>query len=336
MLTIIEVAEFNWLNCPIDRNRELIAEHLSSSEFRIVALSEKEKSKNTITTIPTSPRKLHKLKSYLKLAFTKGDILHTRAWPECILIYLLWKIRNPKGKHVLTIHGLPIVQPSYTAGMVLSKLADKITVVSKITQNEVKEAYNVDSVVIYNGIDSKKFKPIMHENKRLKILYVGRLEPHKNPDYLLKYAQKFPECDFLLYGKGSMENQLVQESTDIDNVYIKGAVPFSKIQEIYSSADIFLFPTVSEGFANVMLEAASSGLPIVCFNATSMPEFIEHGKNGYLADNDEEMEEYLSILIKSDDKRHLFAQSIRKKAEDFDWKKIADQYKEMYLELIDK
>ena len=336
MIRLVEVAEFNWLTCPIDRNREIMATHFSPSEFEIIALSNQQTFPKNINTIYTTSGKLRKIISYLKLAFTKGDILHTRAWPECILIFLLWKIRNPKGKHVLTIHGLPIKRISYLSGMLLAKLADEVTVVSKVTQQEVKKAYGVKSLVIYNGIDSKKFTPFDHKNESLRVLYVGRLEPHKNPQYIVELSQKFPECDFYLYGDGSMKLDLDKISGSNKNIYIEGTVPFEKMPEIYSSADVFLFPTINEGFANVMLEAAASGLPIVCFDATSMPEFVEHGKNGYLARNLEEMASYLGKLISDENTRDKLSRGAREQSLMFDWEMIAKQYAEIYKKLCTK
>ncbi|MEZ5334870.1 MAG: glycosyltransferase family 4 protein [Methanolobus sp.] len=335
MIRLVEVAEFNWLKCPIDRNRELLANYFSSAEFEVVALSNQSCFPEHIIPIHTGQSKVKKIISYLKLALTKGDVLHTRAWPECIPILFLWKMRNPKGKQVLTIHGLPNTKLTHLSGMLLAKLATKVTVVSKITQHEVKKYYDVDSIIIYNGVDTEKFRPSIKNNKRLKILYVGRLESYKNPDYVLQLALKFPECDFYLYGEGSMKQDLIGKSSISTNVFIEGAVPFEKIPSVYPSSDIFLFPTIREGFA-MMLEAGASGLPIVCFNATSMPEFVDHGINGYLANDENEMEDYLRILIEDIEKRNLFSKNIRRKAERFDWHKIAEQYQDLYLGLFTK
>jgi len=109
---------------------------------------------------------------------------------------------------------------------------------------------------------------------------------------------------------------------------------FEQLRDLYNTADIFLFPSTHEGFANVVLEAAACGLPILGLNRTSMPEFVTDGNEGFLAENYQELKIRLEHLIENEDLRKQMGRNARKRAEEFRWDRIAEQYAEVFRSLV--
>jgi glycosyltransferase involved in cell wall biosynthesis len=263
-----------------------------------------------------------------KFSSIPPSILNTISMPQ----HLVFRQYRHADKHIHTFHGVPIFNRlGHLSGRILARNADVVISVSKYCAQLVKDYYNVDSKIIYNGIDTQYFRPRTHHNDRLQILFVGRYRRIKRPWYVIKLAKEFPQCDFFLYGLDYPLGPMLREnSRNLKNVKINSFLPHEKMREIYNNSDIFLDPSVFEGFSLAMLEAAASGLPLVCSNAASFPEFIENGKDGLLFNNYEEAKQNLSYFIEDENIRRDFAKKAREKATKFDWTIIASQYSRLF------
>lgn len=269
-----------------------------------------------------------------KLSSVPFCILNTISMPQHVIFYQYKK----RDKLVHTFHGVPIFdQKCYFSGKILSRKADVVISVSKYCALLVKRCYGVDSKIIYNGVDTNFFRPQIHHNSRLKILFVGRFRKIKRPWYVIKLAKEFPQCDFLIYGLDyPLGPMLKQISRNLRNVKINPFTSHEKLRYVYSNSDIFFYPSIYEGFSLSVLEAAASGLPIVCSNAASLPEFVEHGEEGFLFNNYKEAKTALSYLIEDESARREMGKNSRSLSFDFDWSKIAEQYEQLYLKLDQK
>jgi glycosyltransferase involved in cell wall biosynthesis len=208
--------------------------------------------------------------------------------------------------------------------------ADVVRAVSKNTAQIVERQYNVDSIVIHDGIDTRVFEPRKHYNERLQILFTGRYVEFKHPHYVVKLAKYFPQCDFVLYGSGDLRNSLVAGASKLKNVEVNSPVLHERLPSIYANSDIFLFPSVVEGWSTVVLEALACGLPVVCFNTSSLPELVQHGKSGLLANNFREMREHLEYLTENEEARREFSRNARSRALEFDWDVIAQKWAKLF------
>jgi glycosyltransferase involved in cell wall biosynthesis len=184
--------------------------------------------------------------------------------------------------------------------------AKKIIAVSHFTKRELLEYYKVPEEkirVIHNGVDVNKFKPAQDKNKikqelglspdDLTILSVGRLYARKGLFTLIESVpaviRRFKNAKFLISGKGQSDEmrKLIAYAEKIgvkDNIIFTGYYPDKKLPRLYQAADVFAFSTFYEHHPFAVLEALSTGLPVVTTSVGGIPETIESGKNGFLVE----------------------------------------------------
>lgn len=116
------------------------------------------------------------------------------------------------------------------------------------------------------------------------VIYVGRLAPEKNIGLAIEAYRSMqvrnPELRFVLVGSGPDERRLKRDNPDL---VFAGPRVGEDLARHYASGDIFLFPSLSETFGNVVIEAMASGLGVVAFDYAAGREHIERGVNGLLA-----------------------------------------------------
>ncbi|HWA51993.1 MAG TPA: glycosyltransferase family 4 protein [Patescibacteria group bacterium] len=191
----------------------------------------------------------------------------------------------------------------------------------------------VKTEVIPNGVDLKKFnkniKPIQINLPKPIVLNVGALVEEKRQDLIIKAVSK-TNASLLIVGKGNKEEELRKLGDKLLPGRFK-IVSFSheKMPEVYTSCDLFTYPTVSwESFGIVMVEAMASGLPVVANNDPIRREIV--GNAGYFVDpiNTEEYAKVLDQGLKT-----KWGSAPRKQAEKFSWDEIAKKYKDIIEEL---
>lgn len=123
----------------------------------------------------------------------------------------------------------------------------------------------------------------------LRILSVGRLEWKKGYEYGLQAVKQLVErgiaCEYRIVGGGAYLEALsfARHQLGLDNVVqFCGSMNREQVKAQYEWADLFLHPSLSEGFCNVVMEAQAMQLPVVCSDAGSLPENIEDGITGYV------------------------------------------------------
>ncbi len=143
-----------------------------------------------------------------------------------------------------------------------------------------------------NGVDIEKFSPqyrsaltrqaLLAGKEKPILLYVGRIAPEKNLEILMKAVQILNdmEASFQMVVVGDGPSRKKWESMGIDNVVFPGYKTGENLLEIYASADIFVFPSTTETFGIVILEAMSSGLPVVAPRAGGVRDNLIDMYNG--------------------------------------------------------
>jgi len=223
------------------------------------------------------------------------------------------------------------------------------------TRNELTELYDIDEEkihVIYNGVDTKKFKPTrnrvglrlelgLEEEQRI-ILCVGRLYYRKGITILLKsipeVVQKFRDAKFVISGKGFKKNEeylrKLAEKLKIEKyVAFLGYVPDEKLPDLYAASDIFVLPALYENFPFAILEAQSTGLPVISTKVGGIPEFLTDNKNGLLVDPGDSKQLAQRIMVLLGDPvlaEELGGRGRRLVEEKFAWPLITEKVVELY------
>lgn len=167
--------------------------------------------------------------------------------------------------------------------------------------------------LIPNGVDTERFTPSTRDEKRVlreklgvregsACLFVGRLIRRKGVDVLLRawkeVIRDIPDATLIVAGGGEEIESLkgLAESLGISTgVSFLGHVEPAELVEYYKTADLFVFPSRGEGMPNVILEAMSSGLPVVATAIGGIVDVITNGENGFLVPPDDH--EALAVSI---------------------------------------
>ena len=199
------------------------------------------------------------------------------------------------------------------------------------------------------GIDTSCFNPgyrseeVRNELGKGKFifLYVGRLSREKNLDMLLNAAdgieRHFPgKAAFVFTGDGPYAEAI--RSRRLPNVVCTGFKRGRDLSAIYASADCFAFPSGTETFGNVVLEAMASGLPVAAVASGGVTDFLIHNQNSLLcaADNQDAFTENLVSIMKDKNLKSRLASNAKKTALSRDWSRIFDGLIETYETVIEE
>ncbi|HAZ10404.1 MAG TPA: hypothetical protein DCY56_04785 [Candidatus Omnitrophica bacterium] len=205
--------------------------------------------------------------------------------------------------------------------------------------------------VLYNCIEPSIFRPMSKDDancKRLELgfkeddlvlINIGRLHPQKGQLCLIeafKLLNKSAEnCKLIILGKGHMEPELRRK---VEEYNLGDQVIFLKdradVPSILVACNIFVFPSIYEGFGIALIEAMASGLAIVASNIESLREIIDDARNGILIEKENHMKlaEAISMLIKDEKMRLSLGEMARKKAfEMFGIKEYVKKLEALYM-----
>ncbi len=194
--------------------------------------------------------------------------------------------------------------------------------------------------VVGRGIDTQLFSPVKRSPELRRswrcdhhtpvALYVGRLAPEKNLRVFVEAIREArshrPDLCVVIVGDGPMGKRLRSENPDF---HFAGMRSGEDLAAHYASADLFVFPSLSETFGNVTLEALealASGLAVVAFNYAAAREYIVHGHNGLVAPCDDAtaFREHVLRLAGSAQDLHRLRLRARQTAERLSWGKAFD------------
>jgi glycosyltransferase involved in cell wall biosynthesis len=188
------------------------------------------------------------------------------------------------------------------------------------------------------GVDAKLFDPARRSEQlratwglqpgQLAVIYVGRLAPEKNVQLVMQsytaIQAEIPSARLVWVGSGPEQRRLAQACP---NCIFAGPRTGEDLARHYASGDLFLFPSLTETFGNVVLEAMASGLPVVAYRDAAAAELIANGENGRTVRPGNIVDFIASAqeLAASREQRLRLGKAARERALQHAWSQLLDQ-----------
>lgn len=174
------------------------------------------------------------------------------------------------------------------------------------------------------------------------LVYVGRLGKEKSVEFLVnsfsKIAKNVKEASLVLVGSGPEEARLKSLAADFNissKIVFAGLLAKKEVFDAYAGSDIFVFASLTETQGIVLLEAKASGLPAVAVAAFGVQEMVEHGEDGFLTSDDEDIfTKQLLNLVQDNQLRAKMSQQARINAAQFSTEKTTERLLKAYQELL--
>lgn len=273
------------------------------------------------------------------------------------------------AKVVVTVHDL--VYKTYPAGHTQQTIdltrqhfesfipkASKIICCSHNTQRDLHRFFDIDekkSCVIHQGVDKNSFYPIDDDEKaraeefltskgivKAFILFVGTIEPRKNLKNLLKaFALLKQKNQFdgqlviagMVGWKSEGISALVTELKIKNDVCFLGFIDNDQLRYCYNETEVFVFPSLYEGFGYPIVEAFCCGAPVVVSNVATCTEVAADAALNVDPNDPMLMAEEINKVLQEKNLRDELRKKGLKRAEDFDFEKTARQTLEVYREV---
>ncbi|KMM36746.1 glycosyltransferase family 4 protein [Guptibacillus hwajinpoensis] len=214
--------------------------------------------------------------------------------------------RSTRTKVIYTAHGFHFFKSAplinwllyYPIEHYLSKYTDILITINKEDHDIANKKFKAKDITYIPGIgiDTKKFggSSIDRESKRTEmgvastdtvLLSVGELIERKNHSVVIKALAKLanPNVKYYICGRGQLEAELIKLAKDNqveDQVFFLGYR--TDVSDIYKAADLFVFPSLQEGLPVALMEAISTGLPVVASKIRGNTDLISNGEGGFL------------------------------------------------------
>lgn len=296
------------------------------------------------------------------------DLIHSHYWLSGVIGIELSRRWN--APHVATFHTLARTKQRARAGERESERrahseqriidsAKALVVSTYIERDDIAKLYGTSGAsvrVIPPGVDLSLFQPVDTLAARRElgladkraILYVGRIEPLKGLDILIKAVSMLHDAanaKLIIVGGGleddaEMERlkNLASELDIINMVSFTGAVSQERLPTYYSAADVFVLPSWYESFGLVALEAMSCGTPVVVSRVGGLRTFVENGKTGYLVPwrCPEAFARSMDTLLANPALRDAMGSAARRKATRLSWAAMANSVLKCYSDTIER
>jgi len=230
---------------------------------------------------------------------------------------------------------------------------DVITCPSKTTANLLKQKSFENVLIISNGIDTKKFNPNVSgskfkkaygisENEKI-ILYLGRISAEKNIPFIVKSAslvvKKIKDVKFIIAGEGPAKGELISLINEMklnENFIFTGVLPSDLLLSTYAAANVFVISSHTDTQGLAILEAMSSGKPIVAAYSGVLGELVKDGRNGFTAKDVEDFAEKTIQILRDVNLERKMGEESRKMVYDHSFERVGDQIAQLYNSLLSK
>ena len=312
------------------------------------------------------PTFLDQLYDFQREERTRYDLIHSHYWLSGragMSLSRRWDVPHTTTFHTLAKTKLraragerePQIRQDIEAEVMSD--SDGIVVSTEEEKQDIVRMYDASSgkvEIIPAGVNLDTFSPLdkVHARRELGIsesnvlLYVGRIEPLKGIDTMLRAAQLL-ECGgdlrvLIVGGSPGSDSELERLKTLAgelgigDSVTFSGSIPQSQLPTYYSAADVFVLPSHTESFGLAALEAMACGTPVVVSRVGGLKTFVDSGETGYLVPRrcPESFAQRIDGLLANSQLKDTMGRAARAKALGMGWCRVVDRMQDYYRSLI--
>jgi D-inositol-3-phosphate glycosyltransferase len=293
------------------------------------------------------------------------DLVHSHYWlsgwvgqtlktewqvPHVIMFHTLGEVKN---RHHLTER-----EPNHRIDgeRLVAHGVDRVICASQGEKEMITAHYGVSPqkvTVVPCGVDTEVFRPLDKAITRRElglpakeqvVLFVGRIEPLKGIDLLLRAVSHLDGRFRVLVigGDGkdiARKSELAALSAELriaGKVTFLDAVPHDDLPLYYNAADICVVPSYYESFGLVAVEAMACGVPVIASRVGGLKETVQDGQTGYLIPwlCPEPFAERLELLLNNEPLRRSLGREARVAAERYHWSEVAARVEDVYHDLV--
>jgi glycosyltransferase involved in cell wall biosynthesis len=264
----------------------------------------------------------------------KPDVLHITGLNDVSIVgaYLAWKLHLPLvGSWHTNLHEfaarrltrifrfLPEATLSKITGFAERKIMDGAVLYYKMPKvvlspnQELIDALGKGtgrvSLLMSRGVDTEMFSPAKRtaNDGVFRLGFVGRLRAEKNVRLLVELEKELIKAgrtnfEFLIVGEGNERDYLEKH---LKHASFTGFLDGEQLSEAYANMDVFVFPSETDAFGNVIQEANASGVPAIVTNQGGPKFIVRHGETGFICEN---LEDFTRFTIQLMDDREKFAE----------------------------
>jgi len=239
-------------------------------------------------------------------------------------------------------------KPFCHLGMLLermtTRMGKRVIAVSSVTAERLASCYGVSEKrvkVISNGIDLRQYDRASSPKVPYRIVYLGRLNKHKNVDILIgayqRVKQLIPDATLEIAGDGPERANLEAQSQGIPGITFHGIVSEAEKARLLCSAWLYVLPSVREGQGITLLEAMAAGTPTIAafYEGSGVLSVIRDGENGLLANPD--VADTTAAILRYAESPQLY-EAVREAGlrfvQSYDWVDIAYQHENLYRSML--
>jgi glycosyltransferase involved in cell wall biosynthesis len=278
------------------------------------------------------------------------DVIHAHDW-----------LTYPAGLAVSRISGKPLVvhvhstefdrsgehvnQSVYNIERRGMHGASRVIAVSHLTKGIIVNRYGIDNSkvnVVWNGIDVEPGANDEHriDGKDKLVLYFGRITLQKGPEYFISAAKRvleiMPNVKFVVAGSGDLAERMIRMAAEMGighKVLFTGFLRGKDIDRVFSIADLYVMPSVSEPFGIAPLEAMSHDVPVLISKRSGVSEVLSHALKVDFWDIDDMANKIIAVLRHSPLSKAL-RDGGRFELQQITWEGAARKCEQIYNELV--